>query len=66
MNDKLRNLHYDLASRLEAISKLFTTPTRITLVVRTPDLPDGGVFISDDTPDAVISEITRLRNRNPV
>lgn len=65
-SEQLIALHYQLSDRLAEIAKLFQTETKITLIVRTPELEDGGVFISEDDADAVIAEINRLRHKNPV
>lgn len=63
---KLVNLHYRISEILEEISGMFSTETKITLIVRTPKLQDGGVLISDDDYDAAIAEINRLRKNKPV
>jgi len=61
MAEKLQLLHADISDHLEAISKLFTQRPKITIVIRTPWLEDGGVLLSDDNFDEAIAEIQRLR-----
>lgn len=64
--EKLSRLRSRIADHLQAIDGLFTTPTKITIVIRTPELADGGVLVSDDDYDLAIGEIQRLREKNPV
>lgn len=68
MSDVLKKLRFRIADKLVEVSEMFERPneTRITIVIRTPWLADGGVLISDDDFDAVIAEINRLRAKNPV
>lgn len=66
MTDKLETLRADVADHLEEICKLFTQRPKITIVIRTPWLKDGGVVLTDDDFDAAVGEINRLRNREPV
>jgi hypothetical protein len=63
---KLVNLHADISAHLEAISELFTQRPKITIIIRTPWLKDGGVLLSDDNMDDAIAEIRRLEKRTPV
>lgn len=68
--DNLKNLQYEVADHLEAISKLFKRRPKITIVIRTPwieaDGKDGDVILSDDDFDLAISAINRLRERKPL
>lgn len=64
--DKLTRLHYSISDHLVAIEKFFNQPTKITLVIRTPELEDGGVLIMNDEPELAIAEINRLSKRAPV
>ena len=68
MIDVLEKLRCRIADKLVDISAMFERPyeTKITIVIRTPWLPDGGVLISDDDFDAALAEIKRLREREPV
>lgn len=59
----LSQLHQKLAVHLEQISELFKNP-KITLVVRSPDLPDGDVVLTDDELDKAIAAIERLKGRD--
>ena len=64
--DKLQQVHVEVANRLGEIADLFTQQPKITIVIRTPWLEDGGILISDDDFDAAIAEIQRLRVRDGV
>jgi hypothetical protein len=68
MKDKLQQLHADISFRLNQIGELFKEDeeVKITLIVRTPKLEDGGVLMSNDDFDAAIAEINRLRAKEPV
>jgi hypothetical protein len=68
MRDKLQQLHFDISQHLNEIAALFKDEVglKITLIVRTPELADGGVLISNDDPDAAIAEIIRLRAKEPL
>ena len=65
--DRLVDVRDEIAEHLEKIVRLFKQRPKITIVIRTPWLEaegkDGGVILSDDDFDVVISEINRLRNR---
>jgi hypothetical protein len=39
---------------------------KVTLVVRTPSLSDGGCIITNDSLDAAIDELRRLKERTPI
>jgi hypothetical protein len=62
-NDKLLQVHGEISKHLEKISKLFTQRPKITIVIRTPWLKDGGILLTDDEFDDAIAEIQRLRER---
>jgi len=55
-----------VAESLELIRDLLIEETKITLVIRMPGLPDGGILVSDDDPESVIGEIRRLAAIKPV
>jgi hypothetical protein len=61
MADKLTRVHADIADHLSQIAGLFTQEPKITIIIRTPWLEDGGVLIGDDDIDLAIAEIQRLR-----
>ena len=61
----LCELHTDISQKLDEIRALFTVPVKITVLVRTPDLDDGGAIVSDDDLDSAVAEIARLRERDP-
>lgn len=58
-------LHGQLSDLLAQVERLFLGPTKVTLIVRTPRLKDGGVVMGNDDLDQAISEIQRLRGRPP-
>jgi len=68
MSDKLQRLHAEISGYLNDIAALFKSDedVKITLIVRTPKLDDGGVLMSNDDFDAAIAEINRLRAKEPV
>ena len=60
---KIVRLHCQLAEILEQVERCFTGPTKVTLLVRTPKLADGGVLIGNDDPEIAIAEIRRLSQK---
>jgi len=64
--NKLEKLHAEVAQHLGEISDLFTQPPKMTIVIRTPWLVDGGLLIGDDDFDEAIAEIQRLRLKQKV
>lgn len=64
--DKLERLHFDIGGYLVDIEKLFNCPVKITLVVRMPDMADGGVLLSNDDIQSAIAEIVRLKDKATV
>ncbi len=56
----LIELQTELSEHMAKIAEYFKHP-RITLVVRSPELPDGDVVLTDDDLDAAIAAITRLK-----
>lgn len=63
MNEKLSRLHEQVSGKLEEIAALFTRPseTKITIIIRTPWLSDGGVVITNDSDEEAIAEFRRLQ-----
>jgi hypothetical protein len=68
MRNKLQQLHLDISEHLNQIAALFKEDAKLklTLIIRTPELEDGGVLISNDDFDAAIAEINRLKAKEPV
>ena len=64
--DKLKHLHADISEKLNEINRLFTQDTKMTLIIRTPWLEDGGVLMGNDDFEEAIVELNRLRAREPV
>jgi len=61
MSDVLQELQHDISEKLLEIEDMFKRPVKITIVIRTPWLADGGVLISNDDFDTALAEIQRLR-----
>lgn len=70
MTKELVRLHADISYHLDRIADLFDRKYRdevkLTLVIRTPWLEDGGVLMGDDEIDAAVQEIERLKAREPL
>ena len=68
MRNKLQQLQLDISEHLNQIAALFKEDAKLklTLIIRTPELEDGGVLISNDDFDAAIAEINRLKAKEPV
>jgi hypothetical protein len=62
-SDVLNRLHADISKRLNQIAGLFDPKEspKLTIVIRTPWLEDGGVMMGNDDFDQAIAEINRLR-----
>lgn len=58
-------LYTRLEPLLKRIERLFIGPVKLTLVIRTPELEDGGVLIGNDDHEAAIAEIRRLAGTPP-
>jgi hypothetical protein len=69
-SNSLLGLHADISYHLGRIADLFDRERKrevmLTIVIRTPWLEDGGVLMGNDSIDAALSEIERLRNREPI
>ena len=57
---KLQRLHADISRKLNEINSLFTEDPKITIIIRTPWLADGGVLMSNDNFDEAVKELQRL------
>lgn len=66
MSAKLQRLHQDISEKLREIDAMFKQSPKITIVIRTPWLEDGGVLLSNDELEQAIAEIRRLADRQPV
>lgn len=64
MADVLKRLHEDVSVKLSEIAGLFMKPeeVKITIIIRTPWLADGGVVLSNDTDEEAMAEFNRLKN----
>lgn len=65
-DEKLVNLRSDIADHLVEIADMFEKQPKITIIIRTPWLEDGGVLISDDDYDLAVAEIQRLRGKRVI
>ena len=61
--DVLAELHNDLSNDLDRIRERFNGTPRLSLVVRFPDEPDKGVYLTDDTKAAMLSQIEFLEQK---
>jgi len=72
MSDKFRNFKDEICVRhllpLEnRLDKMWPhKQPKITLLIRTPWLPDGGILITNDSVDEIAAEIARLGAKEPV
>jgi hypothetical protein len=48
----IADLHAQIVLRLDELKKYFRTPTKISIVIRTPELANGNVVVLDETEDA--------------
>lgn len=68
--DKLLLMSDRVKRKCDEIARLFDRrhrgEVRVTVVIRTPWLEDGGVLVSNDDFDAAVAEIQRLRVRPEV
>jgi len=56
-----------VAEHLSRIEHMFAPECpKITLLVRTPWLKDGGILITNDSTDAALAEFNRLREKEEV
>jgi hypothetical protein len=58
-------LHELLSKQLDKVAMCFTTPVKVTLVVRSLTLPDGDVVLSDDEPQKIIDTVVKMYERPP-
>jgi len=65
--EKMHYAHAEISRLLDDVCRVFTRheDVRVTLVVRTPWLEDGGVLMGNDEIDEAIKEIERLRSHTP-
>ena len=61
MADKVQIMRARVAEHLEQIATMFNHRPKITIIVRTPWLKDGGVVLTDDEFDLAIAVLNRLR-----
>jgi len=59
----LHQLHEDLCNDLERIAARFKSRPKITLLIRSPELPDGDVLLSDDDLALAIKAILRMQEK---
>jgi hypothetical protein len=59
MADKLSRVHEEASAALARLARLFLPSARLTLVVRTPELPDGTVIVTNDDAEEVVAAIRR-------
>lgn len=54
-------LHATLSDHLDEIASLYKERPRITLIIRVPDKPDQGVFLSDDNWTEAAEQVAYLQ-----
>lgn len=64
MNDAIRNLHEDISNDLDRIKKRFKGTPRLSLIVRFPEEPDKGLYLTDDTKAGMIGQIEFLERHS--
>ncbi len=61
---RIKQLHLELNDALAEIALLFKPGVKLTLVARTPGIPDRDVLVGDDSDlEALIASIQRLRTQ---
>lgn len=62
---RLRQARHDASVLLDRIQQLWNPGMKVTLLVRSPDHPDGtrDFLLTDDTLDAVIAALEILKTR---
>lgn len=60
MTDAVRRLHDDLSNDLDRIKKRFKGMPRLSLVVRFPEDPGKGIYLTDDHKADMLSQIDYL------
>lgn len=63
----IQDVHDQIELRAREIATFFARPdeARITIIVRTPWVPDGGVLVSNDDLEQAADELSRLAARPP-
>ena len=59
----IMRLHEDLQTDLDRIYARFKNP-KITLIIRSPDISDGDVVISNDDLESAIGAVRRLQAKS--
>lgn len=63
--DNIADLHSSLSDDLDRIKKRFRGNPRISLIVRFPDAPSKGLYLTDDTKAEMLGEIEFLESGAP-
>jgi len=59
----LEQVREEISDHLDAVKRLFKPGVRVTILVRTPDFPDGSrdLVLTDDDLDAALSALSRRK-----
>ena len=61
--DVIAELHNNLSNDLDRIKKRFKGTPRLSLIVRFPDEPDKGLYLTDDTENEMLGQIEFLEQK---
>lgn len=64
MNKEIRELHYEVSNDLDRIKSRFKGSPRLSLVVRFPDEPNKGMYLTDDTKAEMLKQIEFLERHS--
>lgn len=57
----MQELQEDLAALCEVARRNFKTKAVITILIRTPDLADGDIIVTEDSFDEIAAALARLK-----
>ena len=57
------DFHARIANHAGDIAGLFKPGAKVTVLVRSPGIPDADVLVTDDSVDAIIAALEKLRIR---
>jgi hypothetical protein len=61
MSDELQRVSQEVADYMDEIVALFKPGVRITVLVRTPDMPERDFCMTNDDPDEVVAMMLRRK-----
>ena len=63
MKDVIAELHNNLSNDLDRIKRRFKGTPRLSLIVRFPEQPDKGLYLTDDTKNEMLGQIEFLEQK---